>query len=161
MPAACRSVVLLVPFVALILPGGHRPDPLLVPAPHGDPLVLPARQLDPLRLVQRHIEAFNRRDLEAMAENVDEDFELYYVEGGRAERDLQGPDELQASMSRYFSDFPDARASLDEAVVNGAFVAVEERVTWTSGGERREQSSLAVYEIRDGRIRRTWYFPAQ
>ena len=43
----------------------------------------------------------------------------------------------------------------------GRFAAVRERAYWMRGGVEVSQASLAVYEIRDGLIRRVWYYPLE
>ena len=42
----------------------------------------------------------------------------------------------------------------------GPYVAIRERVSWTAKSGRRTQTALGVYEVRDGRVRRVWYYPA-
>ena len=43
--------------------------------------------------------------------------------------------------------------------MSGGDVTVRERVWWIRSGEKKSQSSLAVYRISDGLIMNVWYFP--
>ncbi len=42
----------------------------------------------------------------------------------------------------------------------GPFVSTVERATWKRGDQPMSQDSFAVYEIREQRILRVWYYPA-
>jgi hypothetical protein len=64
-------------------------------------------------------------------------------------------------LTRYFAAVPSARSTIEGRMPAGRFVSVLERAHWTVGGEPRSQSSLSVYEVEDGLIRRIWYYPVQ
>ena len=65
-------------------------------------------------------------------------------------------------MTSYFDGIPSARSALEESMVSGRFVTVRERASWQDkNGEERSQVSVAVYETRDGRVARVWYYPAE
>ena len=101
------------------------------------------------------VDAFNDHDPVAMARLVTKDFELYYFdEHGVAGRALQGPEALMAEMKGYFAARPSVRAEIVGAVDGPVFVSFREQIV---GG----QSALAVYEVRNGLIRRVWYYPAE
>lgn len=108
-----------------------------------------------LAVATRLVEAFNQHDPAAMAALVTGDFELYYVdESGVASLGIQGAEQLAAEMTSYFAARPTVRSTISAAIDGPVFVSFREQ---TVGG----QSSLAVYEVRDGLIRRAWYFPAE
>ena len=96
-----------------------------------------------------------------MAELVSPEFVLFYMDREKAHVGARGAQELREQMHAYFGQFPDVRSELSGLSVTGAFVTCAERAHWTAGGRMRTQSSAAVFEVRDGRIHRTWYFPAQ
>ena len=101
------------------------------------------------------VDAFNAHDPAAMVALVTADFELYYVDAdGTAEKALTGRDELSVEMTRYFAAHPDVRSKVGSAVEGPAFVAFREQIVGVS-------SSLAVYEVRQGLVRRAWYYPAE
>lgn len=108
-----------------------------------------------LAVATQLVEAFNQHDPAAMAALVTSDFELYYVEeGGVASLGTQGAEQLAAEMTSYFAARPTVRSTISAAIDGPVFVSFREQIV---GG----QSSLAVYEVRDGLIRRAWYFPAE
>ena len=99
--------------------------------------------------------AFNQHDAAAMALLVANDFELYYVDNaGAAALAVRGPEQLRKEMSGYFTHNPDVKSEMVDVVDGPAFVAFREQVV---GGS----SSLAVYEVRDGLVKRVWYYPAE
>ena len=106
-------------------------------------------------VVEALLAAFNQHDPAAMAALVTTDFELYYIDDqGVAELSLRGPDGLRAEMTGYFANRPNVRSRIAGVVDGPVFVSFREQVV---GG----QSSLAVYEVRAGLIKRVWYFPAE
>lgn len=109
----------------------------------------------PLAIAERLMEAFNRHDPEAMSSLVTEDFELFYFNNeGKAELSVTGREALKAEMTDYFKTRPDVRSKIADAIGGTNYVSFREQIV---GGA----SSLAVYEVREGLIRRVWYYPAE
>ena len=112
--------------------------------------------------MERWIDAFNRHDVEAMTAEVDPAFEWFMVDGEKVTVETRGVDALRDSMRGYFEGLPSARSKVEDVMVSGAYVTLRERASWTSkSGEQKSQSALAVYELREGKLRRAWYFPAE
>ena len=106
-------------------------------------------------VVERFVDAFNAHDVAAMLALVTDDVELYYAdERGGFDRSSSTANQLAGDMNDYFRAYPDVRSRVEGMVPGPVFVSFREQIV---GG----QSSLAVYEVRDGRIRRVWYFPAE
>jgi hypothetical protein len=100
------------------------------------------------------LDAFNRHDPEAMAALVTPDFELYYVDEQEVgEPAVRGREELAAEMRAYFNAQPTVQSTMTAVIDGPAYVSFREQIV---GG----RASLAVYEVRDGKVRRAWYFPA-
>lgn len=115
----------------------------------------PAADVTALAAAHALIAAFNRHDPAAMAALVTPDFELYYVDDtGQAELSVQGRDALAAEMEGYFAQRPQVRSEVSGAIDGPAFVSFREQIV---GGA----SSIAVYEVREGLVRRAWYYPAE
>ena len=107
-------------------------------------------------------DAFNRHDSDAMALLVASDFELYYIsEEGVAGLAVRGPEQLAADMTRYFADRPSVGSTIVGVVDGPVFVSFREQIVRGQGEPENGPSSLVVYEVNDGLIRRTWYFPAE
>ena len=117
-----------------------------------------AQELDntsALSVAEALVDAFNQHDPDAMAALVAPDFELYYVdEEGVAGLAVSGPDQLAAEMATYFTSHPSVQSTIAAAIDGPVYTSFREQIV---GG----QSSLAVYEVRDGLIKRVWYFPAE
>lgn len=111
-------------------------------------------------LVRAYVEAYNVRDLQAMAARMHPEIEWLSIEGSRAEIYASGKDDLTQQMREYLAT-SDTISEIDNLVINGAFVSVRETARWIAAdGTPKAQSSLAVYEFEDDLIRRVWYFPA-
>ena len=126
-------------------------------------LVIPAKDSASatLQVVQQFEQAFNEHDVEAMAALVAEDFRYFYVVGDSLVAQASSREELRKSMQGYFKGLPSARSEIEEYTVAGSFISVRERAYWNANGKERSQFSLGVYEVRDGLIRRVWYYPAE
>lgn len=134
--------------VSIAMPGWSGEPTVPSPTPTPTP---PSAKTVALEL----IEAFNRHEPEAMAALVSDDFELYYVnDAGASERALRGPEQLAEEMTQYFAVHPSVRSEVVETVDGPAYVSFREQIV---GGK----SSIAVYEVRDGRVKRVWYYPAE
>lgn len=116
----------------------------------------------PIHVLNALIEAFNDHAPKKMTKQVDQAVELYYVdEKGKSERAVSSASELEKEMVGYFRAIPDVSSTIEDPTVVGRFISVRERAEWTRQGKKFSQSSLAVYEILNGKIRRVWYYPAQ
>lgn len=111
--------------------------------------------------LRAYYDAFNRHDADATAALCAEDLRWYSVAGDAVSTDAESRAQLHAWLQGYFAKLPSVRSevlSLDQA---GPFLTVRERASWQDrSGQRVAQQALAVYEIRDGLIRRVWYYPA-
>ena len=108
-----------------------------------------------LPIAEALVDAFSHHDPGAMAALVAPDFELYYFdEEGVAGLAVSGPDQLAAEMATYFTSHPSVQSTIAAAIDGPVYTSFREQIV---GG----QSSLAVYEVRDGLIKRVWHFPAE
>ena len=114
-----------------------------------------------LDVVRQHAAAFSARDMGALLDGVAPDIEWYSIDGGDVTLELTGRAALRDAMFTYFAETPTFRSEIEGAVVSGAFVSVRERATWQTPSGPRTQTAIGVFEVRDGVIRRAWYYPAQ
>lgn len=99
------------------------------------------------------MEAFNAHDAEAMGAFVTDDVEIFYVDdAGVPEIGTRGRSQLATQMTAYFEALPEVASSIESILPGPVYVSVRERIV--DGA-----ASLAVYEVRDGLIRRVWYYP--
>lgn len=155
----------------------NRPEPRLTPPPTpptGSPTPDPRADapitvdssyrppLSPNQLMATYIEAFNEANIERLVGTMTEDVEWFTVNAAGAALEASGRPALARSMRSYFDSVPDVHAEIEQRMINGNFVTTRERLTWkTPSGLERSQASIAVFELREGLIRRAWYYPAQ
>lgn len=109
------------------------------------------------RTVEALVQAYADRNLEAMAALFHPDIEWMSVQGARIERVARGRAEMRALMAENLESNPDARWRLVSAQPYGAYVAATERAEWDGGAASME--NVVVYEVRDGLVRRVWFYP--
>jgi hypothetical protein len=124
--------------------------PTPVPTPPA-PLPSPAAPPSPAaRVAASRIDAFNRRDLEALAGLYASDAQVF--DPPDRLRD-SGRDQIRQTYARRFASTPQAKLSGDQRMAEGSFVV--ERET-ESGAEGRSQSAIVISEVREGKIVRVW-----
>ena len=112
--------------------------------------------------VRALIEAFNAHSPEKMAQVMASDIEVYYVDAkGKTAKASDNAETLVGEMKGYFRALPDVKSHIDSHMVTGRYISVNERVEWTRESKKVTQYSLSVYEIREEKIKRVWYYPAQ
>jgi len=116
----------------------------------------------PHPVIVAHVEAFNAKDITAMGKVEHPDIEWLSVNGSETETVVKGRTALAEVMADYLDSNPSVIGTLRGWSQNGNFISVTETASWTTDkGEKKAQSSLTVYELEDGLIRRVWYYPEQ
>ncbi|MDX2220720.1 MAG: nuclear transport factor 2 family protein [Burkholderiales bacterium] len=115
----------------------------------------------PDELAVQFVSTFSRADVDGLLERVTDDIEMLSLSDAGASVDVAGKAALRQFLERYFQRIRDVRSELEWTRVSGNRVVAEERVSWTSASGPRSRRSLSVYEFRDGKVRRVWYFPAE
>lgn len=109
----------------------------------------------PEDLAARQLEAYNRGDADAFAACYAEDVAILRLPGNDVV--VEGREALRAHYADLFRREPLRRAELLARTVCGAFVIDHERVTSAPGAAPR--FAVAIYEARDGLLRRVWFPP--
>jgi hypothetical protein len=129
------------------------------PFQHGDtrpPLATPE-----VAVVRAALAAYNTHEAAAVAAHYAGDIKWFGVAGDKQSLEGEGRAAVEQWLAGYFKSVPDVRAEISDVTQTGSHVSFRERVTWTAkDGTRRVQSALGIYEVRDGKIARAWYFPA-
>jgi hypothetical protein len=121
-----------------------------------------AQESDPsIQLVEQMMNAFSLQDEEAMAATLSDDIGWYSILGDTLTVQAEGKEALFIGLRSYFESIPSAHSEIEESFLSGKYVIIRERGYWHQDGVQRSQSSLAVYEIKDGLIARVWYYPAE
>lgn len=148
--------ILCLAAIACSAPSGSSGDPAAAPAAG-----FSAEATAQIERLKAYNGAFNRHDVDAMMSMVSQDIEWLSVEGTTMQVEAQGAAAMRKSMNEYFSVIENPQSSLSGFVVDGPFVAVQETASWGLESERKSQSSLAVYEIENDKVRRVWYYPVR
>lgn len=111
-------------------------------------------------IVRAYTAAFNRHDIDAMLALAHMEIEWLSIDGSKAAVETSGKEALRTSMASYFGSNPTTKSVLEAVMADGPFIVARERAEWMSKDGPRAQRSVAVYELRDGLIRRVWYYPA-
>ena len=123
--------------------------------------VLTPRDTTPISVVREYVAAFNAKDLDAMMSVVASEIVWMSVSGDSLTDVGRGVDAFRRMIAGYFRAVPSARSELIKIDATGRWVTTHERTRWQAspsgvGG----QTSLVVYEVRDGRIRHAWFYPS-
>jgi hypothetical protein len=115
---------------------------------------------DEVLTVQAFMEAFNERSVSGMLRHVDDNLRWYRIRNDLMVLETYGRDDFRTSMRTYFDSLEEVQSEIESVTWNGPFVSLRERVTWASRTGQQSQSALAVYEIKNGKIVRAWYYNA-
>jgi ketosteroid isomerase-like protein len=112
-------------------------------------------------VVRAQYGAFNAHDADALAALCVENVTWFNVDGDKQSVETQGREKLHEWLVGYFKSVPSVHSEFSDLTQTGPHVSVRERAAWTGkDGQPRAQSALGVFEVRDAKIVRVWYFPA-
>ncbi len=119
------------------------------------------RDTTPISVVREYVAAFNAKDLDAMIGMVASELVWMSVSGDSLTDVGRGADAFRRMIAGYFGAVPSARSELITIDATGPWVTTHERTRWdASPADVGGQTSLVVYEVRDGLIRRAWFYPS-
>ncbi|QPV64630.1 SgcJ/EcaC family oxidoreductase [Halosimplex litoreum] len=101
-------------------------------------------------VVDGQLAAYNDGDAEAFASHFAEDAVIAPLSGD--ETTAEGREAIREQYADLFAAYPDLNCAFAERLTVGPFEAVRERVA----GMDDPMEALAVYEVREGAIRRLW-----
>ncbi len=112
-------------------------------------------------IVNGLMKAFNDHDPDKMREYWHDDVTWIEITGNQSSVVTSSADQLYTELVAYFEAYPTVSSGLENISTNGAYVMAVERPVWEEDGERKSQSSIVVYEINDGKVKKFWYYPPQ
>jgi hypothetical protein len=119
------------------------------------------RDTTPAAVVRDYVAAFNAKELNAMLALVANDLVWMSIADDSLADLGRGAGAFQRLLAGYFRAVPSARSELLELSATGPWVTTHERTRWdASASGVAGQSSVVVYEVRRGLIRRVWFYPA-
>jgi len=119
---------------------------------------LPAQSPDYRLLLENQIRAFNEKDLNTLVENVTDDFVWFYVTEYALAEEVRGKVAFKEAMEDYFRNYDDTKTSMYGITQSGNFISFKETTNWGNGQDT--QSSIAVYQFENNKIKKVWYFPS-
>lgn len=129
------------------------------PFQHGD--TRPPLATLEVAVVRAALAAYNTHNAAAVAAHYADDIKWFGVTADKHSLEGEGRAAVEKWLEGYFKSVPDVRAEISDVTQTGPHVSFRERVVWTAkDGTRRAQNALGIYEVRDGKIARAWYFPA-
>lgn len=108
--------------------------------------------------LSNYFQAFNNHDVEGLAATVTDDIRLMSITADTVITDLSGKEQLKNWLSGYFSSLPNVTSRYSDVTVREPFVSFVETAKWGPDSARKQQSSLATYQIKEGKIHRVWYY---
>ncbi|MEO8635743.1 MAG: nuclear transport factor 2 family protein [Gemmatimonadales bacterium] len=112
-----------------------------------------------LSVVRAYFTAYNAHDVEAVLRLVAPDFVWLSLAGDSVVVEARGAEAIRTGLVDYLRRLPSARSDIEAISALGPWVSVRERARWEGANGPRSQAGLSVYEIRDGLLRRVWYYP--
>jgi hypothetical protein len=110
--------------------------------------------------VHSFMDSFNNRSVSGMLSLVDDNLRWYRIKNDQMVLETYGRDDFRSSMRNYFDSLKEVKSEIESMTWNGPFVSVRERVTWSTRSGEQTQAALAVYELKNGKIIRAWYYNA-
>ena len=112
-----------------------------------------------VNLFNDQIEAFNKKDVSRLVENVSEDFKYFYITSNELVLEAAGKEKFRQSMEAYFGSGYEVTSKIISHEVVGNKISFKEEVSYLNKeGKRVYSSALGTFEIKNGKITRSWYF---
>jgi len=112
----------------------------------------------PQTVVANYLGALNRRDLLTLTAYVTPDFQWLSMVNGERIVEVDSREALVQMLRLYFERYRDTQWTIEQAQASVNLLAITERFTWREAVGMQLRSTLGVYELQDGRIRRVTYF---
>ena len=109
---------------------------------------------------RRYVEAFNRRDLDSVAADMDPDVRLDEWHDAPGAQSYRGPAGVRAAMDTWFETWEWMQLDVKDIVDAGArvLITLHQRAKGRGSGIEVEITSHNVYTFRDGKVTRIQLF---
>jgi hypothetical protein len=129
------------------------------PFAHGS--TLPAASSPEIDVVRKQLEAFNRHSADDVVACYAENIKWLSISGDQVSTEGDSREGIRTWLTGYFKSLPTVKSEFLEINQTGPHVVFRERASWTAkDGTPRSQTSIGVFEVRDGLVQRAWYYPA-
>ncbi len=111
-----------------------------------------------LSIFNDQVDAFNKKDIDRLVNNVADDFKWFYITSDTLLLEVAGKENFKKSMENYFKGIPSIFSEIKGYAIDGNKISFREKVSWDGKKGRVSQSCIGIYDIREGKIFRAWYF---
>ena len=120
---------------------------------------LTAQSKDLISLLNEQVNAFNQQDVKKLVKNVSDDMKYYYLTADELIIETSGKEAFKTAMINYFKSGIKPQSSIESYVVDGSRISFKEVVSHKNKkGETVSSSAMGVYQYKDDKIVRAWYF---
>ncbi|MEP1097330.1 MAG: nuclear transport factor 2 family protein [Cyclobacteriaceae bacterium] len=122
--------------------------------------VISFAQVNPvLEVFNDQVDAFNNADIERLVQNVTDDFKWFYITSDTLLLEVKGKEAFKKGMESYFSSGRNVLSEVTDYAIDGNRISFQEVVSHKNkAGESVSSSAMGIYEIRQRKIYRAWYF---
>ena len=110
--------------------------------------------------VRAYVAAYNAHDIDGVVKLLHPEFVWLNLDGETVAVEARGREAVRTSLAGYFKSLPSARSEIEALSALGPWVSVRERAHWLGKDGPRSQAAMSVYEVREGLLRRVWYYPS-
>lgn len=110
-------------------------------------------------VLEKQVKAFNNKDISVMTENLTNDFKWYTITDDSLVTEVSGKDNFKTNMIDYFKFYPEVKSEIEDYVIHKNRISFRESVKYKNkNGQTLISKALAIYEVRNNKIFRAWYF---
>ena len=113
-----------------------------------------------VNLLNDQVDAFNKKDIERLVDNVSDDFKWFYITSEELLVETKDKASFRVAMDNYYKNKRlNSVSRIDSYTVEGNKVSFKEVVSYKNKkGELVESSAMGIYQMKDNKIYRAWYF---
>jgi len=114
---------------------------------------------DAMWVADQHMKAFSRHDIMAVNALSHPDVTWMSFDGNASVVQVNGHKGIEQYLTGYFSSVPNLRSEVQAISATGPYITIRERSSWSDPHGDHAQTSIMVFEVRDGLIHRVWFYP--
>ncbi len=113
-----------------------------------------------LKVLDDQFIAFNNKDIDQLVNNVSDDFKWFYITSDTLLLEVSGKENFRKSMESYYKNMNGPlKSSIENYTINTNKISFRELVEFKNKkGEWVTSSAMGIYEIKNNKISRAWYF---
>jgi len=111
-------------------------------------------------LFNDQVDAFNKKDVKRLVHNVSEDFKWFSITSNELLIETKDKASFKTAMENYYKNKSrNSFSKIESYTIDGDRISFKEVVSHTNKkGELIESSAMGVYEMKNNKIFRAWYF---